>query len=49
MSANIAKVSTVANDAGSAAENVLSASHGVTEQSGLLRSEVERFLRTVRG
>jgi methyl-accepting chemotaxis protein len=49
VSANIAKVSTVASDAGSAAENVLSASHGVTEQSGLLRNEVERFLRGVRG
>ncbi|WP_431856885.1 methyl-accepting chemotaxis protein [Azospirillum sp.] len=49
VSANIAKVSTVASDAESAAENVLSASHGVTEQSGLLRTEVERFLRTVRG
>ncbi|HYH21746.1 MAG TPA: methyl-accepting chemotaxis protein [Azospirillum sp.] len=49
VSANIARVSTVAGNAETAAADVLSAAHGVSEQSGLLRTEVERFLRGVRG
>jgi len=48
VSANIARVSTVASNAETAAECVLTSSHGVTEQSGLLSSEVDRFLRSVR-
>jgi methyl-accepting chemotaxis protein len=45
---SITEVSTIARDAGSAAEQVLGAASKLSKHSTLLRTEVDRFLATVR-
>jgi methyl-accepting chemotaxis protein len=45
---NITAVAEIARDAGSAADQVLGAAGKLTDQSALLRREVDRFLAMVR-
>jgi methyl-accepting chemotaxis protein len=48
VSSNIAGVSEAARDTGSAAEEMKNAAGGLSEQSALLRKEVESFLKDIR-
>jgi methyl-accepting chemotaxis protein len=48
VSGNIASVTAAASEAGSAAEQVAEAARGLSRQSNTLKSEVDRFLVTVR-
>jgi methyl-accepting chemotaxis protein len=48
VSRSITEVSTTARDAGSAAAQVLGAASNLSKHSTLLRTEVDRFLATVR-
>lgn len=48
VSANISSVTTAASETGSAASEVLSAASELSQQSEMLRAEVDRFLETVK-
>ena len=48
MSVNVADVAQASSDANNAAESLLSESEGLSQQSHLLQSEVDKFLVTVR-